>query len=176
MSFYIRWMDALSRQLGMLAAWALFLACTISAGNALVRYTFNLGSNAWLEAQWYLFGLAVMAGAPMLLKLNEHVRVDVIYGSRSPRTKAWIDALGFLLVLLPVCSIVVALSGHFVLDSYHQQEHSPSAGGLLRWPIKAAIPVGFALLALQGVAELFKRVTFLRSGEGLSPDYERPLQ
>ena len=101
MSFYIRWMDALSRQLGMLAAWALFLACAISAGNALVRYTFNLGSNAWLEAQWYLFGLAVMAGAPMLLKLNEHVRVDVIYGSRSPRTKAWIDALGFLLVLLP---------------------------------------------------------------------------
>ena len=92
-----------------------------------------------------------MAGAPMLLKLNEHVRVDVIYGSRSPRTKAWIDALGFLLVLLPVCGIVVALSGHFVLDSFHQQEHSPSAGGLLRWPIKAAIPVGFALLALQGV-------------------------
>jgi len=176
MHHYIRWVDGLSKALGVLAAWALLGACTISAGNALLRYAFNLGSNAWLEAQWYLFGMAVLAGAPMLFKLNEHVRVDVIYGSRSTHTKAWIDALGLALVLLPLCAIVVHLSGQFVIDSWQQQEHSPSAGGLIRWPIKAAIPIGFALLGLQALAELFKRVLFLRSGEAVVPDYERPLQ
>ncbi len=176
MRLYIRLVDGLSRWLGVAASWALLAACVISAGNALVRYTLNLGSNGWLEAQWYLFGMAVCAGAPALLKLNEHVRVDVIYGSRSPRAQAWIDAVGLLLVLLPVCGLMVYLSWQFVLDSYHQQEHSPSAGGLLRWPIKAAIPVGFALLALQGVAELFKRVAVLRGRAAPDIHYERPLQ
>ncbi len=176
MAFYIRCVDGLSRWLSTAAAWALLAACVISAGNAVLRYALDIGSNAWLEAQWYLFGMAVFAGAPMLLKLNEHVRVDVVYGGRSPRAKAWVDALGFLFVLLPVCALVVYLSTHFVLDSYHQQEHSPSAGGLLRWPIKAAIPAGFALLALQGLAELFKRVIFLTGGQSLNPQYERPLQ
>jgi TRAP-type mannitol/chloroaromatic compound transport system permease small subunit len=118
----------------------------------------------------------VMAGAPMLLRLNEHVRVDVVYGGREPRTKAWIDALGLLFVLLPVCALVVHLSWQFALDSYHQHELSPSAGGLIRWPVKMAIPVGFALLALQGLAEFFKRVQYLR-GQGVNlPQYERPLQ
>jgi TRAP-type mannitol/chloroaromatic compound transport system permease small subunit len=176
MHAYIRWMDGLSRLLSVAAAWALLLACLISAGNALLRYSFNLGSNAWLEAQWYLFGMAVFAGAPMLLKLNEHVRVDVIYGGLSHRAKAWVDAVGIAVVLLPLCAVVVHLSGHFVLDSFHQQEHSPSAGGLLRWPIKAAIPAGFALLGLQGVSELFKRALVLTGGPDLNPEYERPLQ
>ncbi|HET6788507.1 MAG TPA: TRAP transporter small permease subunit [Aquabacterium sp.] len=176
MLFYIRLMDGLSRLLGVAASWALLLACLLSAGNALLRYSFNLGSNAWLEAQWYLFGVAVFAGAPMLLKLNEHVRVDVVYGGLSPRAKAWVDAIGLALVLLPVCVIVVHLSIPSVLDSYHQQEHSPSAGGLLRWPIKAAIPGGFALLALQGVSELFKRLILIGGGPDLNPQYERPLQ
>lgn len=176
MHFYIRWVDGLSKALGVLAAWALLCACTISGGNALLRYAFNLGSNAWLEAQWYLFGFAVLAGAPMLFKLNEHVRVDVIYGGCSARTKAWIDALGIALVLLPLCVIIVQLSGQFVIDSYQQQEHSPSAGGLLRWPIKAAIPVGFALLGLQALAELFKRILVLQNGQAVVPEYERPLQ
>jgi TRAP-type mannitol/chloroaromatic compound transport system permease small subunit len=176
MKLYIRVVDGFSRWLGVAAAWALLAACLISAGNAVLRYAFDIGSNAWLEAQWYLFGMAVFAGAPMLLQLNEHVRVDVIYGGLSPRAKAWIDALGLLFVLLPVCALVVHLSGHFVLDSYHQQEHSPSAGGLLRWPIKAAIPAGFTLLGVQGLAEFFKRVIFLTAGERLNPQYERPLQ
>ena len=176
MRTYIRWMDASSRALGIAAAWALLFACALSAGNAIVRYVLSIGSNAWLEGQWYLFGFAVFAGAPMLLRLNEHVRVDVLYGARSPRTRAWIDALGLLLVLLPVCVTVTGLSWTFVVDAYVQQEHSPSAGGLLRWPIKAAIPAGFALLALQGLSELFKRVIFLRDGEDLTAQYERPLQ
>lgn len=176
MALYIRCVDGLSRWLAVAAAWALLAACTISAGNAVLRYSLDIGSNAWLEAQWYLFGMAVFAGAPMLLRLNEHVRVDVIYGGLTARTKAWIDALGLLLVLLPVCALVVSLSGHFVMDSYHQHEYSPSSGGLLRWPIKVAIPAGFALLGLQGLAEFFKRLIFLTKGEALNPQYERPLQ
>lgn len=176
MLHFIRLVDGLSRWLGIAASWALLAACVISAGNAISRYALNMSSNGWLEAQWYLFGMAVCAGAPMLLRLNEHVRVDVIYGNLSPRAKAWVDTLGLLLVLLPVCGLVVYLSWQFVLDSYHQQEHSPSAGGLLRWPIKAAIPAGFALLALQGVAELLKRVGYLRGTYNLDIHYERPLQ
>lgn len=176
MQAYIRLMDGLSRALGSIASWALLAACVLSAGNAIIRYAFNLGSNAWLEAQWYLFGLAVFAGAPVLLKLNEHVRVDVIYGGRSPRTKAWIDLLGLLFVLLPVCVVITHLSWPFVFDAWRQNEHSPSAGGLLRWPIKAAIPAGFALLALQGLAEAFKRIRYLQGAQELDLNYERPMQ
>ena len=177
MSAYVRGMDGLSRWLGMAASCALLAACLISAGNALLRYAFSIGSNAWLEAQWYLFGMAVFAGAPALLKLNEHVRVDIFYGGRSSRAKAWIDAVGLALVLMPVCAIVVHLSWHFVLDSYHQSEMSPSAGGLLRWPIKVAIPLGFALLGMQALAELVKRIDFLRGvAVAIKVDYERPLQ
>lgn len=176
MQTYIRWMDAVSRVFGALAAWALFAACLISAGNAVLRYAFGIGSNAWLEVQWYLFGIAVFAGAPMLLKLNEHVRVDVLYGGRSPRAKAWVDVIGIALVLLPLCVTVAWLSWPFVVESFQQQEHSPSAGGLIRWPIKAAMPIGFALLGLQGVAELLRRIDFLRGRTEMDIHYERPLQ
>jgi TRAP-type mannitol/chloroaromatic compound transport system permease small subunit len=176
MQVYIRWMDALSRGAGVLAAWALLAACLISAGNATVRYSFNVGSNAWLEVQWYLFGLGVFAGAPMLLRLNEHVRVDVVFGGLSERAKAWVDVLGILLVLLPLCAFVAAQAWPFVVESWQQQEVSPSAGGLIRWPIKLAIPLGFALLGLQGVAELFKRISFLQGRGEFDAHYERPLQ
>ncbi|MBH1987724.1 MAG: TRAP transporter small permease subunit [Burkholderiales bacterium] len=176
MQTYIRWMDAVSLWAGRLAAVALVAACLISAGNAALRYAFSIGSNAWLEVQWYLFGIAVFAGAPWLLKLNEHVRVDVLYGGRSPRTQAWIDALGLALVLLPLCAIAAWLSWPFAVTAYQQHELSPSAGGLLRWPIKLAIPVGFALLGLQALAELFRRVAFLRGDIVLDVHYERPLQ
>ncbi len=176
MQSYIRCMDAVSRWFGVLAAWALLAACLISAGNATLRYAFNIGSNSWLEVQWYLFGMAVFAGAPMLLKLNEHVRVDVVYGGLQPRTKAWIDAVGLLLVVIPLCAIVAHLAWPFVLESHAQHEVSPSAGGLVRWPIKAAIPLGFGLLALQALSEFFKRVAFLRGQAEINLDYERPLQ
>ena len=176
MQSYIRLMDAVSRWFGVLASWALLAACLTSAGNASLRYTFNIGSNAWLEVQWYLFGIAVFAGAPMLLRLNEHVRVDVVYGGLKPRTKAWIDLIGIALVLLPLCVIVVHLAWPFVVESYAQQETSPSAGGLIRWPIKLAIPMGFGLLGLQSLAELFKRIGYLRGTHNLDLHYERPLQ
>lgn len=176
MQSYIRWMDAVSRWAGVAAAWALLVACLISAGNASLRYAFSIGSNAWLEVQWYLFGMAVFAGAPMLLRLNEHVRVDVVYGGLASRTKAWIDLIGIALVLLPLCVIVVWMAWPFVLEAYAQHEVSPSAGGLVRWPIKAAIPLGFGLLGLQGLAELFKRIGYLRGTFEVDLNYERPLQ
>jgi TRAP-type mannitol/chloroaromatic compound transport system permease small subunit len=176
MQTYIRWMDAVSRWAGVAASWALLFACLISAGNASLRYVFNIGSNSWLEVQWYLFGMAVFAGAPMLLRLNEHVRVDVVYGSRQPRTKAWIDLIGITFILLPLCCTIAWLAWPFVVESFGQHEVSASAGGLLRWPIKAAIPLGFGLLALQGLAELFKRVGYLRGSSHLDLHYERPLQ
>lgn len=176
MHTYIRLMDACSRLLGVGAAWAFLLACLLSAANALLRYTFNLGSNAWLEAQWYLFGMAVFAGAPLLLKLNEHVRVDVFYGGRSARTKAWIDLLGIAFVLLPLCGVTAWLAWPFAMQALDQHELSPSAGGLLRWPIKMAIPLGFALLGLQALAEFFRRLAFLRGELTVDTHYERPLQ
>ena len=173
---YIRCMNAVSRWAGVLASWALFAACLISAGNATIRYSFNLGSNAWLEVQWYLFGAAVFLGAPMLLKLNEHVRVDVVFGGLSERAKAWVDVVGIALVLLPLCVFVATQAWPFVAESWAQHEVSPSAGGLVRWPIKAAIPLGFVLLGLQGLAELMRRVRFLQGQGESTAHYERPLQ
>ncbi len=173
---FIDGVDWLSVRLSRLASWLVFLACAISAGNALIRYTFSIGSNAWLELQWYLFAGTVFFGAPLLLKVNEHVRVDVIYGSRSGRTKAWIDLLGLIVFFMPVCVAMVLLSLNFVHDSWVQKEISSSAGGLIRWPVKMLIPVGFALLALQGVAEIIKRIAFLAGVYNMDTHYERPVQ
>lgn len=176
MQAYIRAADALSHRLGQLAAWCIFLACMTSAANASLRYAFNLGSNAWLEAQWYLFAAAVMLGAPALLRLNEHVRVDVIYGGLGPRTKAVIDLMGLLLFLLPACWVFMTLSYPGALDAFKSHELSPNAGGLVRWPVKAVLPLGFALLIAQGLAEVFRRIEFLLGAITLNTEYERPLQ
>lgn len=173
---FIHGMDWISERLGKIASWTVLFACTISAVNALVRYTFNIGSNAWLEAQWYLFAVTVFFGAPILLKLNEHVRVDVIYGGRTGKTKACIDLFGFIVFYMPVCIAMVLLSLTFVHDSFVQNEMSYSAGGLLRWPVKVLIPLGFGLLTLQGLAEIAKRIGFLTGTYNMDTHYERPLQ
>lgn len=173
---YIRVADAVSGFFGRVAAWSIAASCALSAGVAILRYAFNVGSNSWLEAQWYLFALAVMLGAPILLKLNEHVRVDIIYGGRSARAKAWIDLLGLVCFLLPLCWVMTRVSIPFVQESWAQHELSPSAGGLLRWPVKAVLPVGFVLLGLQTLAEIFRRIGFLTGSEALDTNYERPLQ
>lgn len=166
----------MSARLGQLAAWCVLLACLTSATNAVLRYAFSLGSNAWLEAQWYLFAASVMLGAPLLLKLNEHVRVDVLYGLLSPRRKAWVDVFGLLLFLLPVCWVFAAVSLPFAWEAWNSGERSSNAGGLLRWPVKALLPLGFGLLIMQGVAELLRRVQFLQGNAALDSHYERPLQ
>lgn len=173
---YIQGMDALSRLFGRVASVLILATCLISAGNASARYSFHLGSNAWLEIQWYLFSATVFFGAPVLVTLNEHVRVDVIYGSLSGRAKAIIDLLGFIFFYMPVCAVIVWTSLHFVQDSWVQHEMSNNSGGLIRWPVKALIPLGFGLLILQGVAEVFKRIGFLRGVYNMDTHYERPLQ
>ena len=167
--------DAMNERFGRLANWMVLAACVISAGNAGARYALNLGSNAWLEIQWYLFGALVMIGAPYTLKVNEHVRVDVIYGSLPTRAQLWIDIIGGLLFLLPMCVIIGWLSWPMFYGAWEIGEMSSNAGGLLRWPIKLFVPLGFLLLALQGVSEVVKRIAALTGDGPVPPHYEKPL-
>jgi len=143
----------------------------VSSGNATVRYLFDMSSNGWLELQWYLFSAVFLLGAGYTLLCNEHVRIDVLFARFNPRNRAWVDLFGGIVFLLPIAIIIAALSWPVFVESYFRHEVSADAGGLLRWPAKLLIPVGFLLLALQGVSEIVKRAAFLR---GLIPDpFER---
>ena len=170
--------DALNEKIGVVCNWLVLLACVVSAGNAMVRYAYDSSSNAWLEVQWYMFAVIVMFGAAYTLKRNEHVRVDILYMTLSRRGQLWIDILGALVFLLPTCAILAWLSWPFFMQSFNVYEHSSNAGGLLRWPIKLVLPVGFALVALQGISELIKRIAFLNgyAVDSLEAHYERPTQ
>ena len=168
--------DAVNAMFGRIAVWLVLLACVVSAGNAVSRYALDLSSNAWLELQWYMFAGMVMLGAPFVLKVNGHVRVDILYGQASPRTQAWIDLLGLVFFLLPVMVTIMVMSWPFFVESYQGMETSGNAGGLLRWPVKLVIPVGFALMVLQGISEIIKRIAFLLGLAELSAQYEKPLQ
>src|SRR5258708_23656636 len=170
--------DKLNEKIGVVANWLVVLACVVSAGNAMVRYAYDQSSNAWLEIQWYMFAVIVMFGAASTLKRNEHVRVDLLYMTLSRRGQLWIDILGTLIFLLPTCAILAWLSWPFFIQSFDVNEHSSNAGGLVRWPIKLVPPVGFALLALQGLSELIKRVAFLNDYpvDSLEAHYETPQQ
>ena len=169
--------DGISRFFSWIAAWLVLLSCLISAGNAASRYLFSLSSNAWLEIQWQMFAGIFLLGAAHVLKLNEHVRVDLFYGSASPRRKLWIDIIGIPLFLFPSMAVMAWFSWSFFLTSFASGERSANAGGLVYWPVKLLLPVGLVLLLLQGVAELIKRVAALRTTSGdLVVEYERPLQ
>ena len=170
--------DALNEKIGNVCNWLVLLACVVSAGNAMVRYAYDTSSNAWPEIQWYMFAVIVMFGASYTMKRNEHVRVDILYMNLSRRGQLWIDILGTLVFLLPTCTILAWLSWPFFMQSFNVYEHSSNAGGLLRWPIKLVLPVGFALVALQGLSELIKRVAFLNGYpvDSLEAHYERPTQ
>lgn len=172
------WIDALNFQIGKVCDWLVLWACLVSGGNAMVRYAYDYSSNAWLEVQWYMFAVIVMFGAAYTLRRNEHVRVDIIYMQLSERKQLWVDVIGAVLFLLPMCLLLMWLSWPFFMQSFHVSEASSNAGGLLRWPIKLVIPVGFAFLALQGVSELIKRVAVLRGYRvaELEAHYERPVQ
>ncbi len=165
-----RSIDALNERIGRLTIWLVLAATLVSAGNAVVRYGLNTSSNAWLEIQWYLFGLIFLLGAGYTLKHNGHVRIDVIYGRLGPRARAWVDLLGGVLFLLPMSGLIAWLGWEFFLASYEVNEGSPDAGGLLRWPIKLAVPLGFALLWLQGVSEVIKRAGVLRGDVELTEE------
>jgi TRAP-type mannitol/chloroaromatic compound transport system permease small subunit len=164
MSFLItlsRLIDALNEKIGQAVSWALLLAVLICSGNALIRYSLNQSSNAWLEIQWYLFAAMFMLATSYTLRRNEHVRIDVIAGRFTKRTQVWIDLLGFLLFLLPVSFLILYFAVPYALLSYQNQEVSSNAGGLILWPAKALIPAGFFLLTLQGISELIKRIGYL---------------
>ena len=162
-----RAIDALNEQIGKLTYWLILAAVLISTGNALMRYTFNMSSNAWLEIQWYLFSFVFLFCAGYTLLHNQHVRIDVISSNLSGRGRAWIDILGTIFFLLPMAITIMWLSWPIFVDAYTTKEISANAGGLLIWPGRLMLPVGFFLLVLQGFSELIKRVAFLR---GLIPD------
>jgi TRAP-type mannitol/chloroaromatic compound transport system permease small subunit len=162
-----RLIDGISLLVGKLAMWLVLAATLISAGNAIVRKLFNVGSNSFLEIQWYLFAAVFMLGAGYAFLRNVHVRIDFLSGKFSPTTRNWIDVGGILLFLLPLCYLMVTLSWPVVANAYESGEMSSNAGGLIRWPVYALIPAGFVLLALQGVSELIKRLAFL---VGQGPD------
>ena len=153
--------DWLNERVGKGAFWLVLIMTLISAGNAVVRFTINYSSNGLLEIQWYLFAAIFLLCSPYTLQKNEHVRIDVISSRFSPRGLAVIDIIGTLFFLLPMVIVVLWLSLPLVADSYHINEMSSNAGGLIRWPVKILLPIGFALLALQGVSELIKRIAFL---------------
>jgi TRAP-type mannitol/chloroaromatic compound transport system permease small subunit len=165
MSFLLslsKYIDALNERISLGISWALLLAVLICSGNALVRYTFNTSSNAWLEIQWYLFGAIFLLAGSYTLRRNEHVRIDVIVGRFSKRTQVWIDVFGFIFFLLPATLLILYFAVPFAWESVRNQEVSSNAGGLIVWPAKILIPIGFLLLTLQGISELIKRVGFLR--------------
>ena len=169
--------DWVNEKIGKICDWLILIACIVSGGNAMVRYAYDTSSNAWLEIQWYMFAIIVMFGASYTLKKNEHVRVDICYMMLSERKQIWVDILGAIFFLLPACILLSWLSWPFFIQSYNVLEQSSNAGGLLRWPIKLVLPLGFALVALQGVSELIKRVAALQGLDvALEAKYERPVQ
>lgn len=168
--------DWTNEKLGRLANICVLLSCLVSAINAMIRYAYDMSSNAWLELQWYMFAVVVMLGASYTLQRNEHVRVDVIYMGLSDRKKIWVDVIGGFLFLLPACILLGWLAWPFFMQSWDQNEMSSNAGGLLRWPVKFILPLGFALLALQGMSEIIKRIAALRGIIQIDAHYERPEQ
>ena len=171
-----RVIDWVNDRFGVIANWLVLLSCLISAGNAVSRYLFSESSNGWLEVQWYMFAGMVLLGGPYTLKVNEHVRVDLIYSSVSERVRIWIDILGCLFFLLPICLILIYFTWPWFVDSWRIDEMSSNAGGLVRWPVKLILPVGFFLMTLQGISELIKRVEALIHHHRLQYEYEKPLQ
>lgn len=156
-----RFVDALNQLIGRYTYWLILVAVLISSGNAVSRYLFSVSSNAWLEIQWYLFSAVFLLCAGYTLLKNEHIRIDVVVGRFSHRVLAWIDIFGTIVFLLPVILIIMWLSWPIFMNSFVSQEISGDAGGLIRWPVRLLVPLGFLLLALQGVSELIKRVAFL---------------
>lgn len=162
-----RLIDALNEQVGKLTYWLILVAVLISAGNAVVRYTMDMSSNAWLEVQWYLFSFIFLFCAGYTLLHNQHVRIDVVTSHFSARTRTWIDIFGTVFFLMPMAVAIMWLSWPVFIDAWESKEVSSNAGGLLVWPGRLMLPVGFFLLVIQGVSELIKRVAFL---QGLIPD------
>ncbi|MFT0531860.1 TRAP transporter small permease subunit [Castellaniella hirudinis] len=164
------WIDALNTLVGRGITWLVLVVAVISAGNAIMRKFFNLSSNAWLELQWYLFGAIFLLAAGFTFLRNEHVRVDVLSQRLSERAQVGIEIFGVLFFLLPAACLVLWLSIPFFWDSFISHELSSNTDGLIRWPAKLLLPVGFGLLILAGVSHLIKCIGFLRG------DCRNPMQ
>jgi TRAP-type mannitol/chloroaromatic compound transport system permease small subunit len=173
---FCRAVDLIGDGAAFIARWLVLVACLISAGNAASRYLFNLSSNGWLEIQWYMFAGIVLLGASQTLRINGHVRVDLIYSRLSERNRVWVDIIGICFFLLPTMAYLAYLAWPFFWSSFTSLEKSSNAGGLLLWPAKAALPLGFALVLLQGVAELLNRVSAAVGILTLDISYEAPRQ
>lgn len=168
--------DWINEKFGVLASWTVLFAAAISALNAFVRYGFDWSSNSYMEIQWYLFAYMVMVGAPIVLKLNEHVRVDLIYGKLKGNKPVYVDLFGLVVFLLPVISFLMVLSWSYFMNTYTSGEMSQNAGGLIRWPVVLALPLGFGLMLVQGFSEIIKRVAYLTGHFQMDTHYEKPLQ
>lgn len=165
--------DSLNEGIGKLVMWLILAAVVISAGNAIMRKAFDIGSNAYLEIQWYLFSAVFMLGSGYVFLRNAHVRIDFISGKLSKRTNAIIDAAGMVVFVIPLCLILISLSWPVFERAWVSGEMSQNAGGLIRWPVQLLIPLGFSILLLQSVSELIKRIAFLR-GDIPEPFSEDP--
>jgi len=162
-----RLIDALTERIGKAALWLVLVVVVISSGNAVMRYAINYSSNALLEIQWYLFGMIFFSCAGYTLMRNEHIRIDVLSSKLSKRAQTWIDIFGLLFFLMPMAVGVLVLSWPVFVQAYQSSEMSNSAGGLILWPARLMVPVGFFLLIMQAISELIKRAGFL---QGLCPD------
>lgn len=167
--------DRLNRWTGRATAWLILASVLISAVNAVVRKALDVSSNAWLEAQWYLYAAAFLLAAGYVLLVDEHVRIDALAQRLPARVRAGIDIVALLLFVLPLCALMMDLGWAFFLNAWQSGERSYNAGGLLRWPVLLTIPVGFALLALQAVSELGKRIAFLLGRRTAPNDTEADL-
>lgn len=168
-----RAIDRMSEFIGRWVAWLVLAAVLISAANAVVRKALNTSSNAYLEIQWYLFAAVFLLAAGYTMMRQEHVRIDVVLGRFSKRTQIWVDIIGLACFVLPLVYVVITLSLPLVIRAYQMNEYSSNAGGLIRWPVFALLPLGFALLGIQALSELIKRVAFLK---GLIPDPSQKAQ
>jgi TRAP-type mannitol/chloroaromatic compound transport system permease small subunit len=171
-----RGIDKLNDKFAVVAIWAVLLSCAISALNAVVRYAFNYSSNGFTEIQWYLFAGVVMLGAAQVLRVNEHVRVDVLYGMYGGRGQAIVDMLGFIFFLMLSMSVMLYYSWPLFVKMFISGEMSSNAGGLIRWPVMFLLPLGFSLMLLQGLSEIIKRIAWLTHKYEGDFHYERPLQ
>jgi len=154
--------DRVNDRVGRLTMWLVLAAVLISAGNAIVRKAFNIGSNAFLEIQWYIFAAVFMLGVGYVMLKNAHVRIDFISSRLSKRTNAWIDAIGIVIFTIPLSIIMIDLGWPLFARALQSGEMSQNAGGLIRWPALMLVPLGFAILLLQSISELIKRIAFLR--------------
>ena len=168
--------DRMTEWLGQWLKWLVLFSSLISAFNALMRYTIHYSSNAWLEIQWYMFGAMFLLAEGYALKHEEHVRVDVFFSKMTPRQQAWVDVFGGIFFLMPMAIVIAWMSIPMVVNSIKIMEYSSDPGGLLRWPIKIVIPIGFVLLAIQGVAEIIKKYAIATGVREPGKAYERPVQ